>query len=260
MDLNISGRKALITGASGGMGTEVAKLLKAEGVDLTLTDLDADKVAEVAKEVGAKGIAADLSTTEGAEKLIAEIGTGFDILVHAAGVTGAKGDPMTMKDEDWDEAWNIDFMSAVRLVRHIGPAMRERGWGRMVFVTSENVAQPYADETVYNVAKSALLSFSKSVSLAHSGDGVLVNCVAPAFIETPMTDGMMEKRAEEMGVSFDEAVESFLEEERPHLGLKRRGKPEEVAPVIALLCSERSSFVTGSNWRVDGGSVGSIET
>ena len=74
-----------------------------------------------------------------------------------------------------------------------------------------------------------------------------------------MTDGMMEKRAEDLGVSVDEAIESFLEEERPHLSLKRRGRTEEVAPVIALLCSERASFVTGANWRVDGGSVGSIE-
>ena len=87
---------------------------------------------------------------------------------------------------------------------------------------------------------------------------MLVNAVSPAFIETPMTDGMMEKRAEEKGVSVDEAIESFLEEERPYLGLGRRGKVEEVAPVIAMLCSERASFVTGAAWRVDGGSVGAM--
>ncbi|WP_185803179.1 SDR family NAD(P)-dependent oxidoreductase [Pontivivens nitratireducens] len=260
MDLKIDGRRALITGATGGIGHETAKVLAAEGVDLTLTDLDADKLRDIAAPLGARAVAADLSSRAGADDFIAEVGTDFDIFVHAAGVTGAKGDPMTMSDDDWDEAWNIDFMSAVRLVRHVGPAMRSRGWGRMVFVTSENVAQPYADETVYNVAKSGLLSFSKSISLAHSGEGVLVNCVAPAFIKTPMTDGMMEKRAEDLGVSVDEAIESFLEEERPHLNLKRRGRTEEVAPVIALLCSARASFVTGANWRVDGGSVGSIET
>jgi len=127
-----------------------------------------------------------------------------------------------------------------------------------VFITSENVAQPYPEETVYNAAKSALLSWSKSVAMAHSGDGLLVNCVAPAFIKTDMTDGMMEKRAEELDCTVEEAVESFLEEKRPYLVVGRRGKVEEVAPVIAFLCSELASFVTGSNWRVDGGAVGSL--
>jgi len=147
----------------------------------------------------------------------------------------------------------------VRMARHLCPAMIDRGWGRVVFVTSENVAQPYPDETVYNSAKSALLSHAKSIAMAHSGKGLLVNCVAPAFIATPMTDGMMNVRSEEENVSFDEAVESFLEQKRPYLVLKRRGKVEEVAPVIVFLCSELSSFVTGANWRIDGGAVGSID-
>ncbi len=259
MDLGIEGRRALITGASGGMGTAVAERLQEAGCDLVLTDLDEDAVADVARRFNVRGVAADLSSTAPVEAFLDTVGDGFDIFVHAAGVTGAKGDPLQMTDGDWSEALNIDFLSAVRLSRRIGPKMIERGWGRMVFVTSENVAQPYADETVYNAAKSALLSFSKSVSLAHSHAGLLVNCVAPAFIKTPMTDGMMEKRAEKMGVSRDEAIESFLEEERPYLGLKRRGRVEEVAPVIALLCSELASFVTGSNWRVDGGAVASID-
>ncbi|HLU35039.1 MAG TPA: SDR family oxidoreductase, partial [Thermomicrobiales bacterium] len=86
----------------------------------------------------------------------------------------------------------------------------------------------------------------------------LVNAVSPAFIATPMTDAMMEQRAQEMGVSFEEAIATFLEEERPGIELERRGEAYEVAPVIALLCSERASFVNGANWRVDGGSVATI--
>lgn len=258
MDLKINGKSALITGGSGGFGVETAKVLLEEGVEITLTDVDEDELAQAAEDLGVKFQVGDLSSKDGVDKLIDAVGTDFDIWVHAAGVTGAKGDPLNMSEDDWDHALNIDFLSGVRMALHLCPAMIDRGWGRVVFVASENVAQPYPDETVYNAAKSALLSFAKSVAMQHSDKGLLVNAIAPAFIESPMTDGMMEKRAEEMGCSFDEAIESFLKEERPYLVLGRRGKVEEVAPVIAMLCSERASFVTGSNWRVDGGAVGSI--
>lgn len=258
MDLKIEGKTALITGGSGGIGAATARRLKDAGVTLWLTDVAQERLDEVAARVGAKGIVADLSTTKGAEELHRQTGD-VDIVIHAAGVTGAKGDPLEMTDEDWTESWQIDFMSAVRIARLYAPAMLRKGWGRMVFVTSENAAQPYPDETVYNVAKIGVASFAKSISMAHSGEGLLANCVAPAFIETPMTDGMMEKEAKKRGVSKEEAIKAFLEEERPYLGLKRRGKPEEVAPVIALLSSDLASFVSGANWRVDGGAVASIE-
>ncbi len=262
MDLGIKGKRALITGGSGGMGIEVAKLFKEEGAHPFLTDIDEEALKKAEAEIGgvAGTMVADLTDTGDIAKLkdrLIEQG-GCDILVHAAGITGAKGDPLEMADEDWMEAWEIDFMSAVRLSRALVPGMVDKGWGRVVFVTSENAVQPYADEAVYNAAKAALLNFTKCVSMPYAPKGVLFNTVSPAFIETPMTDGMMEKRAEELGVSMDEAIESFLKEERPFLTLGRRGKVEEVAPVIALLCSDRASFTVGSAYRVDGGSVGTM--
>ena len=136
--------------------------------------------------------------------------------------------------------------------------MREKGFGRVVFVTSENVAQPYPDEVVYNASKAAVLSFAKGMSQVYAQEGVLVNCIAPAFIETDMTDLMMDSKAEEEGLSKDEAIDKFLAEQRPHLALKRRGRPEEVAFITAALLSERASFVNGSNYRIDGGAVQTI--
>lgn len=266
MDLRISGRTAVLSGAAGAMALETARLLKDEGCRLVLTDVDADGLDEAARSLGPGDVvtvAADLTGRDGADAVRAaaeEKGWAADILVHAAGVTGAKGDPLDdIEEEDWHHAWNTDFMTAVRMSKAFIPGMRGRGWGRVVFVTSENVAQPYPDEVVYDASKAAVLSFAKGMSQVYAQQGVLVNCVAPAFIATDMTDGMMEKRARERGTSVEEAIESFLAEERPHLALGRRGRPEETAFVIACLCSERASFVNGANWRVDGGAVQAID-
>ncbi len=205
MDLGIKGKRALVTGGAGGMGMETIKRFIEAGVIVTATDLKDEDLERVRLDFGIECIAGDLSSKQGMDDLIARAGKDFDTWVHAAGVTGAKGDPLTMDEKAWEDALNIDFLSGVRMARHLCPAMIDRGWDRVVFVTSENVAQPYPDETVYISAESALLSQAKSIAMAHSGKGLLVNCVAPAFIATPMTDGMMEMRSAQANVSFAEA-------------------------------------------------------
>lgn len=264
MDLGIKNRVALITGASGGIGLATARLLSEEGVRLVLSDIDRDKLEEATQGLNTECVfvAADLTQQDQVEQVVKAGQQKFgqiDIVVHTAGVTGAKGDPLELSDDDYLEAWNTDFFSAVRVARATIPAMRAREWGRFVCITSENAVQPYWEEAVYNTAKASLGAFIKNLSYKEAAHGVLCNTVAPAFIETGMTDGMMKKRAQELGVSFDEAVESFLDEERPGIVQKRRGKPEEVAAAIALLVSERASFINGSNLRVDGGSVQAIQ-
>lgn len=264
MDLAIKGRVALISGASGGIGLATARLLSEEGVHLVLTDMDQDELHKAGADLPGEPLllAADMTNQKQVDHLVQQAIARFgqvDIVVHTAGVTGAKGDPLELSDDDYLEAWETDFFSAVRVARATLPAMRSRNWGRFVCITSENAVQPYWEEAVYNTAKAALAAFMKNLSYKEAEYGVLCNTVAPAFIETGMTDGMMEKRAEELGVSFEEAVESFLEEERPGIVQKRRGQPQEVAAAIAWLVSDRASFVNGSNLRVDGGSVQAVQ-
>ena len=263
MDLGIKGRIAVVSGGDSGMGLETARILSAEGVRIALTDKTEASLRSAAATLPGEvvAISADLTKPADVERLhkmvVQSLGEA-SILVHAAGITGPTGDPLTLTDAEWQVAIDNDFMTAVRMCRAFVPGMRSTGWGRVVLMGSEDAAQPYSDELPYCAAKAAVLNLSKGLSKTYAKDGVLFNAVSPAFIATPMTDAMMEKRAKKDGVSFDEAIQTFLKQERPTLELQRRGKAEEVAAAIAFLCSEHASFINGANLRVDGGSVASV--
>lgn len=265
MDLGLEGKTALITGGASGIGKATGDLLAREGARVLLVDRNGDEATKSAKEVGKQvhALQADLTKADQVKGLRETVQERFDlpdIVVCAAGVTGAKGHPLDMSDSDWSEAWETDFMSVVRTLRCFMPPMEKRGWGRVVILCSENAVQPYSDEVVYNVAKAGLLNFAKGLSGPAARQGVLVNCVSPAFIETPMTDAMMDGKAEMHNTSRDREVKRFLDQERPFISLQRRGQPEEVAAAIAFLCSELASYVVGANYRVDGGSVATMAT
>ena len=265
MDFGIKDKVAVITGGDSGMGKATAKLLAAEGVKLALIDKTTDELKATAEEISKIGeaipVTADLRNLEEVEAAKQHILNHFgkvDILVNCAGITGATKEFLKLTDEDWLETIDVDFMSAVRVCRAFIPSMQQQGWGRIVLIGSEDAVQPYTDEMPYCAAKAGVLNLTKNLSKAYAKDGILVNSVSPAYIATPMTDAMMEKRAEEKGMSFEQAIETFLDEKRPHLELHRRGKAQEVAAVIAFLCSQHSSFVVGANYRVDGGSVATV--
>ena len=264
MDLAFNGRLAVVTGADSGIGLRTAITLASEGAKVILSDIEENGLKDAAKKIqeevqGAEVsyIAADLTDKDDVEKLLqaAEEGGGAAVLAHLAGTRGAAGDFLELTDEGWLETLNVDLMSAVRVCRAFIPGMRKRGYGRIVLTASENAIQPYIEETPYNAAKAGVINLTKGLSKAYGPDGVHVNVVSPAYVETPMTDAMMEQRAEQMDTDIDEAVETFLEEERPGITLKRRGKPQEVANVVAFLCSDLAAYVDGSNYRVDGGAV-----
>jgi len=265
MDLGLKSKVAVITGSDSGIGKATAELLAREGAKVAMIDKTSEPLEQAAKESGQFGevfaVQADLTKLEAVKTAQSQILERFGmvhILVHAAGITGATSDFLELSDAEWYETIETDLMAAVRTCRAFIPSMREVGWGRVILISSEDAVQPYPEEMPYCACKAAILNLAKNLSKAYAKDGVLVNTVSPAYIATPMTDAMMEKRSKQMGVSFDEAIASFLKEDRPHIELKRRGKAEEVADVIGFLCSERSSFVLGANWRVDGGSVASL--
>lgn len=265
MDLEINGRIALVSGADSGMGKETARLLLQAGVRVAITDRADGTLPQALEELAPLGeviaVPGDVTRAQDVEDIWQQVRAQLgepDIYVNAAGVTGATGDFLEVDEAGWLQTLDINLMGAVRMCRQAIPAMRRRGWGRIVLFASEDAVQPYVDELPYCASKAGILSLAKGLSKAYGGDNVLVNTVSPAFIATPMTDAMMRKRAKEKGVSFEEAIDSFLDEERPGMVLKRRGRAEEVAAAVVFLCSERASFINGAGLRVDSGSVFTI--
>lgn len=266
MDLGIKGKVAIVSGSDSGIGFATAKLLAQEGLNLIMTDktqeelkLAAEQVKKLmTKDMKVEYFSADLrKNNEVLElaKFCEKHFGGIDILVHCAGIRGAAGDFLTLTDEDWLESIDVDLMSGVRMCRAFLPQMLKKGWGRIVLIASENALQPYEVESPYNACKAGIINLTKCLSRAYSPQGVMINCVSPAFIATPMTDAMMEQNAKEQDISKEVAIQKFLKTDRPNIVVNRRGKPDEVASSIAFLCSERASYITGSNYRVDGGSV-----
>lgn len=267
MDLGIKGRVAVVTGGDSGIGFATASMLLEEGARVALTDVAGtpldEAVARLAPKGEVVGIPADLVDVAHAQALeravAARLGQA-EILVHAAGISGPTGRFEDLTDDDWRRALDVDLLAAVRVLRAFLPHMRRGQWGRVVLLASEDAVQPHPDELPYGAAKAGLLNLAKGLSKSCAASGILVNTVSPAFVATPMTDAMLEKRAEARGGSVNEAIESFLAEERPGLVLGRRGRPEEVAAAILFLCSAQASFCTGANLRVDGGSVTTVPT
>ena len=265
MDLGIAGKTALVFGGDSGIGWHTARRLLAEGVTVVVSDIDQARLDASAAGLEAQdghlfAFAADVTRLDDLaalrERIEESVGQ-VDILVQSSGITGAQGAFDEIDDEGWTHTLEVDLMGPVRIARTFLPHLR-RGWGRLVFLASEDGVQPYSDEIPYCSAKAGVLALMKGLSRPYAKEGLTVNAVSPAFIATPMTDAMMTKSSAEQGISFDEAVEQMLTEKRPFMAIKRRGDPDEVAAVIAFLVSAGASFVNGANYRVDAGSVGSI--
>jgi 3-oxoacyl-[acyl-carrier protein] reductase len=253
MDLGLRGRVAVVTGASAGIGLATARALAAEGAELVLVGRSAERLERAAGQAGgAQTVAADI-TDPAAPDRIAAAAPAADILVNNAGTSAIRPlDDLT--DAEWDEQWALNVMGPMRLMRALAPGMAERGWGRIVNVASSSGKRPSSTNAAYSVAKAAELSLSRAFADAYAGRGVLVNAVTPGVVGSGLwldDGGMADQVATAQGTTRAEALESAA----GRIPLGRLGEPEEIAAVVAFLCSEQASNVTGAAWSVDGGSV-----
>ncbi len=247
MDLGLRDRLCVVTGSTGGIGLATARLLIDEGARVvTCGRSEAPGVGE------ALHVRADLSRPGEPERLLAEAGE-VDVLVNNAGFAEQR-DFLEVTDEQWDALWQLNVMSYIRAIRAAVPAMRKRGRGVIVNVSSTAGKRPSTGMPDYSVTKAAVLSLSRLVADLYAGDGVRCNAVAPGptASEAWLADGgLADQQAARTGKTREEVLRA-VGKGRP---LGRLAEPDEIATVIAFLCSDRASYVTGAAWSADGGTV-----
>jgi 3-oxoacyl-[acyl-carrier protein] reductase len=236
-----------VAGSTSGIGRATAALLAAEGARvITCGRGEAPGVGE------AEHVAADLSQPGEPERVVSEAGE-LDVLVNNVGYAEQR-DFLAVTDEQWEEIWQLNVMSYVRAIRAAVPGMRKSGGGVIVNVSSTAGKRPSTGMPDYSVTKAAVLSLSRLVADLYAGDGIRCNAIAPGPTATEAwlgDGGLADQQAKRSGKSREEVLEA-VGKGRP---LGRLAEPEEIAGVIAFLCSDRASYVTGAAWSADGGTV-----
>jgi 3-oxoacyl-[acyl-carrier protein] reductase len=262
MDLGLNGRVCAVTGASRGIGLATARLLCAEGASVVLVARDPGPLAQAAAELTgaggrALGLALDVTRPDAGERLVAAAEEAFGPLyglVNNAGLAHAR--PLEeLSDEDWHAQWEVHVMAPMRLMRAAAPGMAERGEGRIVNVASSAGRRPSGTlDAAYSVTKAAQLSLSRVFADLYAAKGVLVNAVAPGAVAGSMwldEGGLADEIAQRRGTTREEVLKAT----GARMPRGRMGTEEEVAAVIAFLCSAHAANVAGAAWAVDGGAV-----
>jgi 3-oxoacyl-[acyl-carrier protein] reductase len=266
MDLGLKGRACVVTGASRGIGRATARMLCTEGADVLLVARSEEALVEAADECAAAGqeaggraesLVADVTDAAAAERIVGEAGErlgSLDVLVNNAG-TAKRRNFDDVPDEDWYAAWELNVMAPMRLMRAAVPLMRERGWGRIVNVSSSSGKRPSPTTPEYSVAKAAELSLSRLFADRYAAEGVLINAICPGAVKSELwtnEGGLLDQVMEMEGLSSREEAEQAAAKGRP---VGRLAEVDEVAGAIAFLCSQHASYTSGAAWSVDGGVV-----
>jgi len=256
LDLGLRDRVCIVTGSTGGIGLATAELLAGEGARVVVCGRDSERVDRARKESGAElGVVCDLAEPAAPEELVAETARALgpvECLVNNVGAAYQLGFE-ELSDRHWDEMWQLNVMSYVRAIRAVLPEMKGRG-GVIVNVSSTAGKRPSTGMPNYSVTKAAVLSLSRLVADLYAADGIRCNAVAPGPTATEAwlgDGGLADQQAKRSGKSREEVLEA-VGKGRP---LGRLAQPEEIAAVIAFLCSDRAAYVTGAAWSADGGTV-----
>jgi NAD(P)-dependent dehydrogenase (short-subunit alcohol dehydrogenase family) len=263
MDLQLRGKRALVTGSTAGIGFAAAAGLYREGASVIVNGRAPQRVEEAVAKIHslggdgmATGIAADLSNASGVAALVQQLPE-VDILVNNLGIFEPK--PFEeIPDEDWFRFFEVNVISGVRLTRHYLPGMKARNWGRIVFVSSESGVQTPVEMIHYGMTKTAQLAISRGVAETTAGTGVTVNSVLPGPTESEGVGTFVADLAKQRGMDRSQVEAEFFKTGRPTSLLKRFATVEEVANMIVYVCSTRASATNGAALRVDGGVVQSI--
>lgn len=263
MKIELKGRKAIVTGSTAGIGRAIAEGLARAGASVVINGRGEERVATALRELRALlpdadfvGVVADLSTPEGAAALAAQVNEA-DILVNNAGTAHPNGF-FEQEDSEWLDLFQLNVMSGVRAARHYMPGMVKRGWGRVVFISSESGVAIPKEMIDYGMTKTAQLAVSRGLAELVGGSGVTVNAVLPGPTRSEILGNWMKSTAEEQGITQEEAEQNFLKTMRPTTLINRFTTTEEVANMVVYACSEQSSGTTGVALRVDGGVIRAI--
>lgn len=263
MNLELEGKIALVTGSTAGIGFAIARRLACEGADVIVNGRTEERVreatAKINKEVSKanlRGIPADLGTAEGCEQVVGEAPR-LDILVNNVGIFEPK--PFEkIADADWEKFFAVNVMSGVRLSRAYLPAMKQRNWGRIVFISSESGLQIPAEMIHYGMTKTAQIAIARGLAETCEGTNVTVNSVLPGPTASEGVTEFVSNLATQQKMSAAEFEKEFFKNARPSSILKRFIEPDEIANVVAFVCSPLASAINGAAVRADGGVVRSI--
>ena len=258
MIIDLTGFKAVISGSTAGIGRACAEGLLAAGASVVINGRGHDRVNAALYELKQQfpdaaiaGVAADLATAEGAAAVFAQA-PDADILVNNVGSATPKPF-LELTDADWLGIFQLNVMSAVRMTRQYLPAMVARGWGRVVFMSSESALNIPKEMIDYGMTKTAMLAISRGVAESVAGSGVTVNAVLPGPTRSEILGNWMKAASESQGISQADAELQFLKEMRPTSLIGRFATTEEVANLVVYVCSKQASATTGAALRVDGG-------